>query len=40
MTVDNNKNTPYGYHGQVLRIDVSDASVDRIAIPESTLRRF
>ena len=43
MTVDknNSKNTPpHGYHGQVLRIDVSDASVDRLAIPESALRRF
>jgi aldehyde:ferredoxin oxidoreductase len=30
----------FGYHGCYLRVDVSDGSADRVAIPEAVLRQF
>src|SRR5262245_480607 len=31
---------PFGYHGRCLWIDVTDGSVDRVALPDSVLRQF
>src|SRR5690242_9294341 len=31
---------PFGYHGRALRIDVTDGTVERVPLSETTLRQF